>query len=207
MASFFMVKIHMKKSRFSLITICTNLFRGLPKKLKLRHFEISPDGRHSISVVALRDGTLLLTNEAKTPYTFSISRDRRVMATVQCVPDTSNLIINTNWRINDNGVQNPEILANPDIIMSPKLNIDLDYDGFGRVDLKIDNSGFACCVMNEKYLLFVRMNGNHVFPKLVESIRGQIESAPTSFERVMDFWISTKMNQQQSESGSLRNGP
>lgn len=61
---------------------------------------------------------------------------------------------------------NTEIHTNPDLIASKNLNIDIDVSGIGRVDLKIEKSGCAACVFSKNELLFVRLNGNRVIPRL-----------------------------------------
>lgn len=65
------------------------------------------------------------------------------MATVKYQGADSVLFLNTNWRIMANKVDNREIYRNPDLHPSTHLNIDMELDGVGRVDLKIDESGCA----------------------------------------------------------------
>lgn len=148
----------------------------------MRRIVFSPNGKNSVSVVALRDGTLLLTNDANTSFEITISRGHRIMAVVKCAfdPDGSILKINSNWRLSSRGIENREIHTNPDLVISPHLNIDLDENGIGRVDLKIDDSGFACCAFTKRELLFVRMNGHHAVPKMAEFIAQEIDNAPVN---------------------------
>lgn len=153
----------------------------------MRRIVFSPDGRHSISVVDLRDGTLLFTNETKTPFEFTISMNRRVAAVVKCSPAESTLKINSNWVVSRDGVQNYEIHNNPDLFMSTVINVDIEFDGVARVDVKVNDSGCACCIFGEKDLLFVRMNGNHAHPKLMQMVEHEINRAPANFERVMEY--------------------
>lgn len=139
-----------------------------------RRIVFSPDNVHSISVVGLRDGTLLITNEGQTSFQFSLSRNRKVLAVIKYSKDVPYLSINNNWRIKKWGVQNCTINENPDLVFSPQLNVDFTGTGLGRVDIKFDDSGFACLTFSDKDLLFVRMNGNHSFPRLTEHIEAEI---------------------------------
>lgn len=143
----------------------------------MRRVVFSPDDAHSISVATLQD-TLLLTNESKTKFEFTISRNRRILAVVKTrwQDDHGLLQINTNWKVSHDGVINREIHTNPNLVMSPNFNIDLEGDGIIRLDLKVDNSGFACCSFSEKDLLFVRMNGNHTFPKLLVAAKEEVNA-------------------------------
>lgn len=81
------------------------------------------------------------------------------------------------------GVTNREIHTNPDLLFSKNLNIELlDDADVVRTDLKVDDSGFACCVLSQKHLLFVRLNGNHAMPRLMD-----IVNAPPSAHQVAEY--------------------
>lgn len=133
----------------------------------------SPDGLHSISVMGLSNDALLIKNESNAAFNFSLSRKKKVLAVVSYKAGGSSLQINSNWRISANGVENREIHGNPDLVVSKNMNIDWVADGITRVDIKIGDSGHACCVFSENELLFVRMNGHHVLPRLGECVRSE----------------------------------
>lgn len=133
----------------------------------------SPDSKHCISINQLPDGCLCIANNGKVPYAFTVSRERKVLANVTFNGNDSVLKINTNWRLTANGIENREIHSNPDLILSPLLNIDIGSNGLGRLDLKVDESGYGACVFSAKDLLFIKMNGNHTFPRVESSIRSE----------------------------------
>lgn len=150
----------------------------------IRRTVFSPDNVHSISMVRLRDGALLFTNEAMVSFDFTISRGRRVLAVLKCRPKSSSIAINNNWRVQGDVVENCAIHENPDLHMSPHLNINIpDNQSITRVDVKMDDGSFACLMFSEKDLLFVRMNGNHVHPRLLDVIEEEIGKA-TSYENI-----------------------
>lgn len=153
----------------------------------MRKIVFSPDNKFSISGVALRDGTLLLTNEGKVPFSFTIGRNGRTLAVVNYNGFPSLNINNNNWRLSIDGVTNREIHTNPDLIKSPHLNVDLNVDGLGRIDIKIDDTGFACCVFTDKDLLFVRMNGNHAVPRLNDFIQTEFDRSVPNDNQVKKF--------------------
>lgn len=142
----------------------------------LRRTLFSPNGTHSVSFVRLRqDGTVLLTNEGKVPFKVTISRNRRVLAVLKYQPEDSLVYINNNWKVSNEGVTNRTVDKNPDLFMSPHLNIDLNGTHIARVDVKVDDSSFACLVFTDKDLLFVRMNGNHAVPRLIDFMESEAE--------------------------------
>lgn len=151
----------------------------------LRRLVFSPDNIHCVSVVPLSDGTLLLTNEAKVAFEITISRERKVLAVIKYRQNTPNLCFNTNWMLNKDGVTNREIYANPDLNLSKMLNIEVQAkEDIIRADFKIENSGFACGVFSRKDLLFMRMNGNHAMPRLMDIVN----ATPTE-EKVTGFLV------------------
>lgn len=113
-----------------------------------RRIVFSPDGVHAISVVSLRDGTLLFTNDSDSPFEFTLSRNHKTLAVVKYSRE-STLTVNSNWRISASGVKNCEIHSNPDLIISKHINIELQGAAFARADLKINNTGFACCIFSD----------------------------------------------------------
>lgn len=140
----------------------------------MRRIVFSPDHSHSLVMNELRDGCLCITNPNDIPFEFSISRNQRIIANVKQSGNKQVLNINSNWRITENQVENWEIHANPDLYKSRTLNIDLDHgNGIGRIDLKINNSGFAGCIFSNA-LMFVRFNGNHVVPRLLGIIQNEV---------------------------------
>lgn len=151
----------------------------------MRRILFSPDNIHSVSVVSLRDGTLLFTNQSKIRFEMSLSRNGKVLAVLKLRPDLNEVIINTNWRLTENGVKNREIHGNPDLIISKNINIDLQMDGIGRIDLKVNDSGFASCVFSAKELLFVRMNGPSVFPHLFGLIEAEAQRNLPTLDTVL----------------------
>lgn len=150
----------------------------------VRRLVFSPDSVHSVSMVTLRDGTLLFTNQGMVAFDLTISRGRRVLAVLKYKPQSSFLEINNNWRVQGEVVENCAIHENPDLHISPHLNINIWGQSILRVDVKVDDSTFACLVFTEKDLLFVRMNGNHAHPRLVDVISEEVNKA-TSFESVI----------------------
>lgn len=133
----------------------------------MRRVVFTPDNIHSISIVELRDGSLGIFNESRTPFEFTISREKRIVAVVKCLAVDSALKINSNYRLTQSQLENREIHTNPDLVPSVNLNINLvNIDGIGRIDLKIDDSGYAACILSDKDLLFIRMNGHHSIPRL-----------------------------------------
>lgn len=55
------------------------------------------------------------------------------------------------------------------------------------MDLKVDESGFACCVFTERDLIFVRMNGNHAFPRICDYIATAARQLPVTAAQVTTF--------------------
>lgn len=86
-------------------------------------------------------------------------------------PTKGDLLINTNWRLDEKAVTNREIHTNPTLTRSNHVNIDVDVEGIGRIDVKLNDSGFAACVFSRE-LLYVRMNGNSV-PRLLGFIENE----------------------------------
>lgn len=129
----------------------------------------SPNNINAVSMVRLRvDGTILLVNEASVGYDFTISRNRRVLAVLKYRENSASLTINNNWLLTQESVQNREIHQNADLFVSNHLNFEInDDDNIVRVDIKIDDSGFAAMVFSMRDLLFIRLNGNHAVPRLM----------------------------------------
>lgn len=169
-----MAKVYIKP--YKACTITGSDFQSTMGSTLIR-IVFSPDNVHSVPMVSLTDGTLLLSNEARAAFSFTVSRKRRVLAVV--TPEFNHnsplLKINTNWIISEDGVKNRMIRENPNLFMSPKLNIDMEGNGIVRFDMKIENSDFAFCILSEKDLLFIRMNGNHFLPKLQALLNDEIE--------------------------------
>lgn len=149
----------------------------------LRRTVFSPDGAQAVSMVVLRDGTLLFTNQGMVAFEFTITHGRRVLAVVKYLPHSSSLSINNNWRIQGDLVENFTIHENPDLFVSPNLNINIWGQNILRMDMKVDESTFACLVFSELDLLFVRMNGNHAYPRLLEVMQEEVDKA-TSFDSI-----------------------
>lgn len=166
-----MAKIYVKP--YADYTISGNDF-AMVRSDAMRRIVFSPDRKNAISITELRDGCLMINNENQVPFEFSISRLPKIIAVVKYNGNDSLLNINTNWRLKESGVENREIHTNPDLIRSPHINIDVRCNGIGRIDLKIDESGYAACVFSRE-LLFVRMNGNHSVPRLLGFIENEKE--------------------------------
>lgn len=107
-----------------------------------------------------KDGCLRISNDSKAGFSSTISRNRKLIAMVKYT-GADYLLLNTNWYINSNGVQNRECHKNPDLVRSQNLQ-----RGTGRIDLKMDETGCAVCICSNIELLFIRMNGNRVVPKI-----------------------------------------
>lgn len=152
----------------------------------LRRLVFSPDNAHSVSVVALRDGALLLTNEKEVEFDFSITRNNRVVAVVRYRKHATSLIINNNWLLTQDGIENRAINENPDLIHSDNLNIEIPGYDILRVDFKVHESSIACAVFNDRDLLFVRMNGHHVYPRLTDYIANRSMVTNEKVETFLD---------------------
>lgn len=146
----------------------------------LRRILLSPDGKHSISLAPLRDGTLLFTNETKVPFEFSVTQNGRVLAVVK-YESPGKLLINSNWKLEGSRVVNREIHTNPELKFCDQVNFELNGDGDGsgllRIDMKLDESGFAAALFSNRDLIFVRMNGNHAVPRLLGLMETKIQTA------------------------------
>lgn len=149
-------------------------FQSVSSK-KMRRIVFSPNNTNSIIVNELRDGCLLITNERRIPFQFSISSEAKTLATVDYSRTESALFINSNWKLNSKGVFNQNENSDEELNSSPQLNFDFKLNGIGRIDLKIDESGFAACIFSNSELLFVRMNGNYSVPRLLGFIRNEAE--------------------------------
>lgn len=154
---------------------------------ELRRIVFSPDGVHCVSVVSFKDGTLLFTNEAAVEFNFSISRNRRILAVVLYRRNATSLAINNNWLLMDEGVRNWTINTNPNLILSENLNIEFSGSKLARIDFKINESPVAGAFFTERDLVFVRTNGNHVFPRLSDHIQREADSLPLTEEKVASF--------------------
>lgn len=154
----------------------------------LRRIVFSPDNVHSISLVKLADGTLLITNEGKVAFDMTISRERKVLAVVKYRSNAADLLINTNWKLDKDGVTNREIYANPDLLFSKMMNVEIQAkEDIIRTDFEINNSGFACGIFSRNDLLFLRMNGNHAMPRLMDVI-----NKPPTKDEVDDFLVQNQ---------------
>lgn len=156
-----------------------------------RRILFSPDDKHSISINFLRDGLLLFTNESNANFEFTVGRNNRSMALIKFKhTDEAMLFVNNNFQIKKSGVTNREIHANPNCMMSKVLHFDISGVGIGRVDLKVDESGFAACIFSDLQLMFVRMNGNHVVPRLNEFVQREIDRTEIPIERMRHYICS-----------------
>lgn len=174
----------------------------------MRRLVFSPDNKHSLSVEPLRDGCLCITNDAKVAFGFSISRNRKLIATVKYNDVDSTLLVNTNWRISQKGVENKEIHTSPDLIVSPNMHIDVNVSGVGRIDLKVDDGGVAACVFSNGELLFVRMNGNRVVPRLEGFIQHEanrhLEMMKDGIgKKYLDDWLKNNVPQFQPQIAEI----
>lgn len=162
------------------------------RSTNMRRIVFTPDYAHSIHVTELSDGCLGIFNETRTPFEFTVSRERKVIAYVKYNGAESAIRINSNYRLTQTGVENQEIHQNPDLVKSPILNIDMvNFDGLGRFNLKVEESGYAACVFTERDLLFVRMNGHHSVPRLLTFIENRLERLVASPD--IANWISPEI--------------
>lgn len=153
-----------------------------------RRILFSPENKHVVSLNFLRDGMLLFSNESRADFQFTIGRNSRSMAVVKFkYSDEGELLINNNFRVSKAGVRNREIHENPNTMISNTLHINVSGVGIGRVDLKVDESGFAACVFSDIQLMFVRMNGNHIVPRLNEFFQREFERTDLSVEKVRTY--------------------
>lgn len=155
----------------------------------IRRTVFSPDNQHSVSLMQLRDGCLILSNVSRIPFKFSISRGQKVLIVVKVQPNDNTLQINTNCRLTQTTVENREIHTNPDLVVDPTFNMNFDLSGFCRVDLKVEESGYAACILSEKDLVFVRMNGNHSIPRLENFIEMETKRC---VERVIEVEMTRR---------------
>lgn len=51
----------------------------------------------------------------------------------------------------------------------------------------MDESGFAACIFSDVQLMFIRMNGNHVYPRLQEFVRRECERAEVTIEKAQAY--------------------
>lgn len=161
---------------------------GTVRNEAMRRILFTPDNVHSISIVVLRDGTLGIFNEGRVPFDFTISREKKIIAVVKFDADASALKINSNYRLTQTQLENREINTNPDLIRSANLNINLvNINGIGRIDLKIGESGNAACVLSDKELLFIRMNGHHSVPRLQAFMDKLVPSAALNSPEVKNM--------------------
>lgn len=70
--------------------------------------------------------------------------------------------------------------------------------GIGRIDLKVDDSGCAACVISNSELLFIRFNGNRVVPRLEGFIQNEtsrrIEEVKYDIgKQFFNRWIQTNV--------------
>lgn len=137
----------------------------------VRRTIFSPDNKHSVALSPLRDGTLLFVNEGDIKFEWTITRNGRTLANFKY--SAGKILINSNWKLNETGVENREIHYNPDIKYCDQLNFEISGDGLLRVDVKVNESGFAAATFSNRDLIFVRMNGNHAFPRLLGLIQGE----------------------------------
>lgn len=153
-----------------------------------RRILFSPDDKHSISLNFLRDGLLLFSNESKTAFQFSVARNSRLMAMVKFeYAEKGKLYVNNNFSISKIGVTNKEIHTNPNLSVSNIFHIDVSGDGIGRIDLKVDESGFAACIFSDIQLLFVRMNGNHVVQRLDEFVQRECDRTDVPIGKMREY--------------------
>lgn len=178
-----MSKLYIKP--YGAFVLTSNDFPEIEEQV-VRRLVFTPDNLHSVSVAFLRDGTLLITNENKIPFEISISRNQEVMTVLKYQPEFEQVLINSIWRLTKNGVDSREGSETPDLIFSPNLNVDLRGDGIGRIDVKVDKSGFACCLFSSKELLFVRMNGHHVVPRFTEFINDEARKLQPTIGELLD---------------------
>lgn len=165
-------------------TISGNDFASV-HSVAMRRIVFSPNRKDAVSVAELNDGCLLISNKNKVPFEFTISRENKVIAVIRSCGNDQSVNINTNWRLTGSGVENRQINTNPDLVRSLIMNIDVQCEGIGRIDLKVDDSGYAACVFSRE-LLFVRMNGNHAVPRLM----GFIENEKERMKRELQAEIS-----------------
>lgn len=140
----------------------------------IRRMVFSPDNMHSISLMQMHDGCLCFTNGSRSDFSFSVSRAHKVLMVVKVRAKENSLLINTNWLLTQTCVQNREIHTNPDLLPVSKFNIDFTMEGIGRVDLKVEESGYVACLLSVKDLMSVRFNGNHSIPRLEYFIESEV---------------------------------
>lgn len=106
-----------------------------------RRILFSSDNKHLVYLNFLRDGLLLFTNETKVEFQFTVGRNARSMALVKFEHnDVGKIYVNNNFKISKAGVMNREIYENPNTMISSILHGNVNGDGVGRIDLKVDDS-------------------------------------------------------------------
>lgn len=164
-----MSKVYIKP--YSAYTVSGKDFASVTST-NMRRIVFTADDLHCLHMTELRDGCLMISNSKNVEFDLSISRKGKVFAIVKYVGGA--LKINTNWRLTKTGIENREIHTNPDLVISNTMNLDFDTIGIGRVDLKVDDSGYCACAFSGKELLFVRMNGHHSVPRLEAFIHDEM---------------------------------
>lgn len=72
----------------------------------MRRIVFSPDDKHSCVLTEMRDGCICIKNASNIPFEFTFSRNGRMIAVVKYNGTDQHLLVNTNWRINQNTVEN-----------------------------------------------------------------------------------------------------
>lgn len=185
-----MAKIYIKP--YGRYTVSGSDFQTV-ESTSMRRIVLSPDNVHSVSIEPLENGYLCIVNTNRIPIDFTVSRVGKVMATVKFPGVSSKLLINTNWRLNLDGVQNRTISKTPDLYRCKKLNIDFSNIGLSRFDLKIEETGYATCVFSKNELLFVSMDGDRVMTFIQEFIETEaarlVGTYPGLQRKVAVNWI------------------
>lgn len=115
-----MVKVYIKV--YGKYTINGKDFQQV-KSGSMRRILFSPDNVHSFSVTEMKDGCLCLTNTSNIPFEFSLSRNGKLIALVKCDGVKQQLLVNTNWRITQNGVENKVYFKKSCIKIEKSFNV------------------------------------------------------------------------------------
>lgn len=93
------------------------------------------------------------------------------------------------------------------MFISNCLNFDLEGSVYGpqRIDIKVDESGFACRAFTAKELLFVRMIENSAFPWLLNEIHNCCINAPATAGKVNELESTTSNKGCDSTDGAASN--
>lgn len=119
----------------------------------------SPNRIHSLFLTSDGNGIFRIMNGSNVSYQFSISRDGRVMATIDY--KNSVMLINNQWVIENKLVRNNALATSPNIRRSRNLNFEIGNHGIGRMDVRFENMEYVTLFFNDRELYSVTFAGDN----------------------------------------------